>query len=104
MSAGRSTSAAQVHAVYTSVNRPLTIGGADRRLAFLAISVAGGAFAFFGTVVMSVMLGIAIFSAARWITERDPQGLTIILRSAGARRLYDPAALSFVVLTASARQ
>jgi type IV secretory pathway TrbD component len=98
--------APHVHPVYGSVNRPLTIGGADRRLFFVAISVAAGAFVFFGSALAGTGLGVALFSAARWITERDPHGLTIALRAGAVRRLYDPGALSplvFIDLTGSRR-
>jgi type IV secretory pathway TrbD component len=94
MSADLPLAVSHVHPVYASVNRPLTIGGADRRLFFVAISVAAGAFAFFGSALAAAALGAALFSAARWMTQRDPQGLAIALRSGGVRRLYDPGALS----------
>jgi len=106
MSADLPPDASHVHAVYASVNRPLTIGGADRRLFFVAISVAAGAFAFFGSALAAAALGVALFSAARWVTERDPQGLTIALRSGAVRRQYDPGALSplsFIDLSRSRR-
>ena len=106
MSADLPPGAPHVHPVYVSVNRPLTIGGADRRLFFVAITVAAGAFAFFGSALAAAALGVALFSAARWVTERDPQGLAIALRSGAVRRQYDPGALSplsFIDLSRSRR-
>ena len=94
----------EVHPVYASVNRPLTIGGADRRLFFVAVIVAGAAFAFFGSVMMSGILGVALFGAARWSTERDPQGLAIVFRSAAASRMYDPGRLAFVTIATGTRR
>jgi type IV secretory pathway TrbD component len=104
MTADRSPNTVLLHPVYGSVNRPLTIGGADRRLFFVAVSVAAGAFAFFGSALAGAILGAALFSAARWITQRDPQGLAIVIRSGAIRRAYDPATLSFVDLAGRSRR
>ena len=37
---------------------------------------------------------LTLYLGARWVTERDPQLLRIVLRSAAARRRYDPGKLS----------
>jgi type IV secretory pathway TrbD component len=77
--------------VYASVNRPLTIGGADRRLFFVALVVGGGTFTLFGSLLVGMLMFLTLHLGARWTTRRDPQLLRIILRSAAARRRYDPA-------------
>jgi type IV secretory pathway VirB3-like protein len=76
--------------VYASINRPLTIGGVDRRLFFVALIVGGATFTFFGSLLAGSLMGLALYGGARWATARDPQLLRIVLRSASARARYDP--------------
>ena len=76
--------------VYASINRPLTIGGADRRLFFVALVIGGGTFTLLGTLLGGLLMFLTLYLGARWVTERDPQLLRIVLRSASARRRYDP--------------
>ena len=80
--------------VYVSINRPLTIGGADRRLFFVALVIGGGTFTLLGTLLGGLLMFLALYLGARWVTQRDPQLLRIVLRSASARRRYDPGKLS----------
>src|SRR4051812_47222470 len=82
--------------VYASINRPLTIGGADRRLFFVALVVGGGTFTLFGSLLTGVLMFVALYLGARWATQRDPQLLRILLRSARSRRRYDPAKLEYI--------
>ena len=83
-------------AVYASINRPLTIGGADRRLFFVALMLGGSTFTLFGSLLTGVLMFLALYLGARWVTQRDPQLLRIVLRSARARRRYDPAKLAHI--------
>ena len=76
----------QPHVVYASINRPLTVGGADRRLFFVALIVGGATFTLFGSLVGGLLMFLALYLGARWTTQRDPQLLRIVLRSAQARR------------------
>ena len=89
--------------VYASINRPLTIGGADRRLFFVALVVGGATFTLFGSLLGGLLMFLALYTAARWTTVRDPQLLRIILRSATARPRYDPGKVSYVTVRRSAR-
>ena len=82
--------------VYASLNRPLTIGGADRRLFFVALMLGGGTFTLFGSLLAGGLMFLALYLGARWTTQRDPQLLRIILRSASTRRRYDPGKLAYV--------
>jgi type IV secretory pathway TrbD component len=91
-----SPSMPQTRAVYASINRPLTIGGADRRLFFVALMVGSGTFTLFGSLLTGALMFLALFLAARWTTERDPQLLRIVLRSARAQRRYDPGKLEYI--------
>ena len=84
----------QLQPVYASINRPLTIGGADRRLFFVALVIGGGTFTLLGTLLGGLLMFLALYLGARWVTPRDPQLLRIVLRSASARRRYDPGKLS----------
>src|SRR5258708_168679 len=86
----------QTQAVYAAINRRLTIGGADRRLFFVALMVGGGTFTLFGSLLTGALMFLALFLGARWTTQRDRQLLRIVLRSARCRRRYDPAKLEYI--------
>jgi type IV secretory pathway TrbD component len=72
------------------------IGGADRRLFFVALLVGGATFTFFGSLLCGIVMFTALYVAARWTTQRDPQLVRIVLRSAAARRRYDPGKLAYM--------
>jgi type IV secretory pathway TrbD component len=84
--------------VYASVNRPLTIGGADRRLFFVALVVGGATFTLFGSLVGGVLMFLGLALSARWVTQRDPALLRIVLRSGPIRSRYDPGKVSSVTV------
>ena len=84
--------------VYASINRPLTVGGADRRLFFVAIVIGGATFTFFGSLLAGILMFLALYIAARYVSQKDPQLIRIMLRSAGARPLYDPGKLDVIVV------
>ena len=88
----------RLHPVYASMNRPLTIGGADRRLFFVALVVGGATFTLFGGLLTALVMFLALYLVARWTTQRDPQLLRIVLRSATARSRYDPGKLTYVTV------
>jgi type IV secretory pathway TrbD component len=92
------TATPRLQPVYASINRPLTIGGADRRLFFVALVVGGATFTLFGTLLGGLLMFLALYLSARWVTQRDPQFLRIILRSSTARPRYDPGKLSYVTV------
>jgi type IV secretory pathway TrbD component len=80
--------------VYASINRPLTIGGAERRLFFVALVLGGATFTLFGSLLAGILMFLALFLASRSVTTRDPQLLRIVLRAGTARPHYDPAKLT----------
>ncbi len=82
------------HPVYRSMNKPLTIWGAERRLFLLALVLGAGTFNFFGSLLSGLCMFVALYAAARWITATDPQFLRIVLNSAQVRPHYDPAKLA----------
>ncbi len=84
--------------VYASINRPLTVGGADRRLFFVALVVGGATFTLFGSLIGGLLMFVVLYASARWVTQRDPQLVRIVLRSATARPRYDPGKVSYVTV------
>ncbi len=79
------------HPVYRSLNKPLTIWGAERRLFFLAAMTSAAMFNFFGSLLGGFLMFASLFVAARWATATDPQMLRILLNSARLKARYDPA-------------
>ena len=80
-----------LHPVYRSLNRPLTILGAERRLFFLALAVGGGAFNLFGSLLTGLLMFAVLYGFGRWATVADPRILRILLNSSKFRARYDPA-------------
>jgi type IV secretory pathway TrbD component len=90
--------AARLQPVYASVNRPLTIGGADRRLFFVSVVLGGTTFTFFGSLLAGILMFLVLYAAARLVTRRDPQLLRIILRATTMRTHYDPGKLAYLTV------
>ena len=83
-----------VHAVYKSINRPLTIWGADRRLFLLALMLGAAVFNFFGSLAGGLIVFLALYAAARWLTATDPHLLRVLFNAGTVRTEYDPATLA----------
>ena len=79
------------HPVYRSVNRLLTIWGAERRLFFTAAIMGGTTFNFFGSVLGGLFMFGALFLFARWATATDPEILRVLFNASKFRTRYDPA-------------
>jgi type IV secretory pathway TrbD component len=79
------------HPVYRSLNKPLTIWGAERSLFFLSAVMGAVTFNFFGSLLGGLLMFTGLYLAARWATVTDPQLLRILLNSARFRTQYDPA-------------
>jgi type IV secretory pathway TrbD component len=79
------------HPVYRSLNKPLTIWGAERSLFFLSAIMGAVTFNFFGSLLGGLLMFVALFLGARWVTVTDHQLLRILLNSAKFRTHYDPA-------------
>ena len=79
------------HKVYKSINKPLTIWGAERKLFFLAAIMGGATFNFFGSLLGGIVMFAALYLFSRWATVRDPQILRILLNSSKFKCRYDPA-------------
>ena len=80
-----------MHRVYKSLNKALTIWGAERKLFFLALVMGGATFNFFGSLLGGLAMFVALYYFARWATATDPQILRILLNSAKFKLRYDPA-------------
>jgi type IV secretory pathway TrbD component len=78
------------HPVYKSINKPLTIWGAERKLFFLAMVMGAATFNFFGSLVSGVTMFATLYFLARWATATDPQILRILLNSSKFKPHYDP--------------
>jgi type IV secretory pathway TrbD component len=80
-----------LHVVHRSINKPLTILGAERSLFFLALIVGGTTFNFFGTLSSGLLMFAALLILARWATATDAQILRILFNAAKFKARYDPA-------------
>ena len=77
--------------VFKSLNKPLTILEAERKLFFFAMVIGAGTFNFFGTVLGGIAIFAALYLLARWTTATDPQLLRIILNASKFKIRYDSA-------------
>ncbi len=80
-----------LHVVYRSLNKPLTIWGAERPLFFLALIIGAATFNMFGSLLGGLLMFVVLFVLARWATAGDPQILRILLNSSKFKVRYDPA-------------
>ena len=80
----------QTHPVFRSLNRPLTILGAERKLFFVALIMAACAFNLFSSLLGALGMFFALYLFARWATRTDPQILRFLLNSSRMHAQYDP--------------
>ena len=80
----------QTNPVFRSLNRPLTILGAERKLFFFALVMGACVFNLFSSLVGALGMFFALYLFARWATRTDPQILRFLLNSAKIRTQYDP--------------
>jgi type IV secretory pathway TrbD component len=78
-----------LHRVYKSLNKPLTIWGAERRLFFLASVIGAATFNFFGSLLSGLLMFLCLYLFARWATASDPEILRIVINSSKFCRRYD---------------
>jgi len=81
----------RVNPVFRSLNAPLTLLGAERRLFFCALVMGASVFNLLHTLLGGILIFGALYLFARWATKTDPQILRLILNSAKTRQQYDPA-------------
>ena len=76
--------------VYKALHRPLTIGGVDRRVFFLALLLGAATFNLFYSFLAGVLMFAGLYGFALWARSHDPEMLRILLVSARHRARYDP--------------
>ena len=81
----------RVNPVFRSLNRPLTLMGAERKLFFFALMMGAGVFNLLHTFLGGILMFCLLYAFARWATRTDPQMLRFVLNSARLRVQYDPA-------------
>ena len=80
----------QTNPLFRSLNRPLTILGAERKLFFFALIMGACVFNLFSSLLGSLGMFFALYLFARWATRTDPQILRFLLNSTKIRTQYDP--------------
>jgi type IV secretory pathway VirB3-like protein len=80
-----------LHPVYHSLNKQLTILGVERKLFFLLLVVSIAIFELSGALVPAFVFFIPLFFGLRIITRVDPKLLRIVLTSERFAARYDPA-------------
>jgi len=84
------STAGRVSPVFKTMNRPLTVLGAERRLFFVALISGGAIF----SLLHSLLGGIALFVMgvviAQHATKYDVEILRVLFNSSKFRRRYDP--------------
>ena len=77
--------------VFRSLNRPLTLMGAERKLFFFALMMGAAVFNLLHTFIGGILMFCLLYLFARWATKTDPKILRLLLNSARTRAEYDPA-------------
>ena len=82
--------ARRLNRVHKTMNRPLTILGAERGLFFFALCAGAGVFNLLHSFLGGLLLFAIALVAAQRATRYDAQILRILLNSSKFRVLYDP--------------
>ena len=80
----------RVNPVFRSLNAPLTIMGAERKLFFFAMVMGAAVFNLLHTFLGGLLMFALLSWFARWTTKTDPQLLRFLLNSAKMCSQYDP--------------
>jgi len=80
----------QTNPLFRSLNRPLTILGAERKLFFFALIMGACVFNLFSSLSGALGMFFALYLFARWATRTDPEILRFLLNSTKIRTQYDP--------------
>jgi type IV secretory pathway TrbD component len=75
---------------YKTMNRPLTVLGAERRLFFVALISGGAIFTLMHSLAGGIVLFIVGVILARKATKYDVEILRVLMNSTKFRRRYDP--------------
>ena len=82
--------APKLNPVYKSINKPLAVWGAERRLFFLAMVMGAATFTCFSSLLGAILMFFALYLCARHATSTDAQVLRILMNSSKFRSQYDP--------------
>jgi type IV secretory pathway TrbD component len=80
----------RLNPVFRSLNAPLTLIGAERKLFFFAMVMGAAVFNLLHTFLGGLLMFALLYCFARWATKTDPQILRFLLNSAKTRAQYDP--------------
>jgi len=80
----------RINPVFRSLNTPLTLLGAERKLFFVALVIGAGVFNLLHTLFGGILMFVLLYLFARWATKTDPEILRLMLNSAKTRQQYDP--------------
>jgi type IV secretory pathway TrbD component len=80
----------RLNPVFRSLNAPLTLMGAERKLFFFAMVMGAAVFNLLHTFLGGLLMFALLYGFARWATKTDPQILRFLLNSARTRKQYDP--------------
>ena len=80
----------RLNPVFRSLNAPLTLMGAERKLFFFALVMGAAVFNLLHTLLGGLLMFTLLYFFARSATKTDPQILRFLLNSAKARVQYDP--------------
>lgn len=75
--------------VFKTMNSPLTILGAERRLFFVALLSGGAVFSLMHSLLGGILLFVAGVFVARVATQHDVEILRVLLNSTKFRSRYD---------------
>ncbi len=85
---------ARSNPAYRAINKPLMVGGVERRMFGVAMIGSLLVLIAFGMTGAAIVFAI-LFTSARRVTKQDPQILRVILGSRRFRTVYDPAKLEW---------
>jgi type IV secretory pathway TrbD component len=80
----------QRNLVFRSLNRPLTILGAERKLFFSSLVIGACVFDLLNSLTGAIGVFLSLYVFARWATRTDPEILRFLLNSTKVRTEYDP--------------
>lgn len=84
------TAGGRTNPAFKTMNRPLTILGAERRLFFVALISGAAIFTLMHSLLGGIALFVVSYIAARRATKYDVEILRVLLNSNKFRRRYDP--------------
>lgn len=88
----------RINPVFRSLNRPLTILGAERKFFFFALLMGAGVFNLMKTLLGGILMFLLLYFIGRWATKTDPKILRFLLNSGRTKAQYDPMKFSPVTV------